>query len=83
MPPSVKLLDYTPQVKQMLLSMPPRRAAAFVTFFEGIAACDESHPGSWPSSAPHVWITEFDGQAIRYSRAPGTGPRTVKVTAIF
>ena len=82
MPPSASL-DYTPLVRRMLLAMPPRRAVAFIDFFEGIVACEGDHPGSWPSSVPHVWITEFDGLAIRYSRAPGVGPRSIKVSAIF
>jgi hypothetical protein len=81
-PPLAKL-DYTPLVRQMLLAMPPRRATAFIDFFESIAACEGDHPGSWPSSVPHLWITEFDGRAIRYSRAPGSGPRGIKVSAIF
>jgi len=52
-------------------------------YFRTIEACESDHAESWPSSVPHVWVTEFDGRTIRYSRPAGSGPRPISVSAIF
>jgi hypothetical protein len=76
-------VDFTPQVRQQLEAMPPKQAAAFIRYFRAIEACQGDHPQSWPAGQGHMWITEFDGRGIRYSREPGSGPRPVKVSAIW
>ncbi len=76
-------MRFTPFVRDTLAAMPAKQAAAFMRYFRTIEACEGDHAESWPSSVPQVWVTEFDGRTIRYSRPAGSGPRPISVSAIF